>query len=318
MLVLDGAAIRASVSMTQVVDCLEEVFQEDCVIPLRQVVPLPGGKASRLFVSMPAFDQRGAGVVKIATVSPSNPEKGIPAVQAVIVAISELGTPIAVLDGNVVTHLRTGAASALASRYLSRADSAHLVVIGTGALAPMMAVAHCAVRPIRWVSVWGRRRERAIAAAAAIRSQVNQGIQVVVAETLEQAVPTADIVSCATSSPTPLLLGRWVRPGTFVDLVGSFSPSTREADDEVVRGARLFVDTFDGALVEAGDLIQPLNSGLIDRNRIEGELTDLVRGRVIGRRSQDEITLFKSVGTAIEDLAATRLIVQSHQRARAG
>ena len=100
-----------------------------------------------------------------------------------------------------------------------------------------------------------------------------------------------------------MLLGRWVRPGTFVDLVGSFSPSTREADDAVVRSARLFVDTFDGALAEAGDLIQPLRSGLIDRNQIEGELADLVRGRIVGRRGQDEITLFKSLGLAIEDLA---------------
>jgi ornithine cyclodeaminase/alanine dehydrogenase-like protein (mu-crystallin family) len=309
MLVLDGAAIRASVSMKQVVDCLEEAFRADCVVPLRQVVPVPGPEATRLFVSMPAFDQHGAGVVKIATVFPSNPEKGVPTVQAIVVAFSELGTPTAVLDGNAVTYLRTGAASALASRYLSRADSVHLVIIGTGALAPMMAAAHCAVRTIRRISVWGRRRERATATAAVVRSQVGRDVQVVVAEALDQAVPTADIVTCATSSPTAVLLGRWVRPGTFVDLVGSFSPATREADDEVVRRARLFVDTFEGALAEAGDLIQPLKSGLINRNRIEGELADLVRRRVVGRTTRDEITLFKSVGTAIEDLAATRLIV---------
>jgi len=309
MLMLDGAAIGRLVSIRQVVDCLEEAFRSDCLVPLRQVVAVPGAEPTRAFVSMPAFDPSGAGVVKIATVFPRNPEKGKPTVQAIIIAFSDLGTPTAILDGNVVTYLRTGAASALASRYLSRLDSAHLVIIGTGELAPTMAAAHCAVRAIRRVSVWGRRRERATATAATIRGRVDPAVRVVVAEALDEAVRTADIVSCATSSAEPVLLGRWVRPGTFLDLVGSFSPATREADDDAVSRARLFVDTFEGALAEAGDVIQPLRSGLIDRSRIEGELADLVQNRVAGRTSPEEITLFKSVGTAIEDLAATRLIV---------
>jgi ornithine cyclodeaminase len=126
---------------------------------------------------------------------------------------------------------------------------------------------------------------------------------------MDAAVASADIISCATSSATPLLAGRLLRPGVFVDLVGSFSPSRRESDDDVVRRSRIFVDTLEGAMAEAGDILDPLRRGVIDRQKIEGELADLVRGRVSGRASRDEITLFKSVGTALEDLATAQLAV---------
>jgi ornithine cyclodeaminase len=258
---------------------------------------------------MPAFDQKGVAAVKLVTYFPDNPARQLPTLQSSIVLFSETGTPIALLDGTSVTHLRTGAASALASRYLSRANSAHLVVVGTGALAPSMAAAHCTVRPITQISVWGRRSERAAETAAVIRSLVSSEIEILVSDSLEQAISTADIISCATSSSTPLLAGRWLRPGTFVDLVGSFSPSKRESDDEVIRRSRIFVDTFEGALAEAGDILDPLCRGVIDKKQIEGELCDLVSGRVVGRSSDDEIILFKSVGTAIEDLAASRMVI---------
>jgi ornithine cyclodeaminase len=130
-----------------------------------------------------------------------------------------------------------------------------------------------------------------------------------VAESVEGAVAAADIVTCATTSKTPVLLGRWLKRGVFVDLVGSFKPSTREADDDVVLRSRIFVDTFEGALAEAGDLLDPLERGVLSRERIEGELADLVSGRVTGRANPDESIVFKSVGTAIEDLAAVQLIV---------
>jgi ornithine cyclodeaminase len=258
---------------------------------------------------MPAFNPNGDGVVKIATVFPDNQVRGLPTIQASIVVFSQTGTPVALLDGAVVTRLRTGAASALASNYLSRVDSSHLVIIGTGALAPSMAAAHCAARPIEKISVWGRRHERADEAAAAIRALVSRDIEVSVALSLETSVRDADIISCSTSSPTPVFSGKWLRPGTFVDLVGSFSPTKREADDDAVMRSRIFVDTFEGALTEAGDLLDPLARQVITRGRIEGELADLVCGRVKGRKNRDEITLFKSVGTAIEDLAAAQLVV---------
>jgi alanine dehydrogenase len=304
---LSAEQIRASVRMPRLIESLRQAFQDEHVAPARQVVQVPGGAGQRLFLSMPAFDQRGAGAVKVLTYFPDNPDSALPTVQAVIVVFSERGTPLAVLEGTLVTRLRTGAASALASSYLSREDSAHLVVIGTGALAPQMAVAHCAVRHIRRISVCGRRRERTEATAEDLRAALPD-VELVVAASVESAVASADIVCCATSSTHPVLEGRWLKPGTHVDLVGSFTPHTREADDEVVRSSRIFVDTFEGALAEAGDLLDPLARGVIDRCQIEGELADLVRRRVSGRTTPDEMTVFKSVGTAIEDLAAAQMI----------
>ena len=172
-----------------------------------------------------------------------------------------------------------------------------------------MAAAHAVVRPIERIDVWGRRPERVQATVEEIRSLVGPRVDVRAAAAFEDVVRQADIISCATSSTAPVLEGRWLASGAFVDLVGSFTPQMREADDEVVRRARIFVDTFEGALAEAGDLIGPIERGVIPRKQVEGELADLVRGRVHGRRSAEEITLFKSVGTAIEDLAAARLVM---------
>jgi alanine dehydrogenase len=309
MLVLTAEKIRALASLPRLTECLKEAFRRECIVPLRQVATIPGGEAGkRLFFSMPAFDVEG-GAVKLLTYLPDNQSKGLPNIQGAIVVFSAAGAPLALLDGTVVTQLRTGAASALASQYLSRADSAHLVIIGSGALAPIMAAAHCAVRPITCVSVCGRRPERAAVTAASIRSLVGDEIEVRVADSVAEAVGRADIVSCATSSATPVLLGKWLRAGAFVDLVGSFLPSCRESDDDVVLRARIFVDTFEGALAEAGDIIEPLARGIISRERIEAELADLVCGRAAGRLDAEEITVFKSVGTAIEDLAASRFLV---------
>lgn len=311
MRVFDAAEILALAPMPRLIECLREAFRDPPNPPGRQMTPIPGGKGDRLLLSMPAFDRDGGGTIKLVTLFPDNGEKGLPTIQAALVVFSESGTPVALLDGAMVTRLRTGAASALASTYLSRPDSAHLVVIGTGALAPYMALGHCTARPIGRVTVAGRHEERAKRTAAEIRSLIGDGVEVELATSLEKVVPVADIVCCATSSAQPVLAGKWLRPGAFVDLVGGFSPTKREADDEVVQRSRLFVDTYEGALAEAGDLLQPLESGLITRDRIEGELSDLVSGRATGRRGADEITLFKSVGTAIEDLAAVKLIVEA-------
>lgn len=309
MLVLAAEHIRALTSMPALVECLRAAFRGECSAPARQVLPLPGGAAGRLLLSMPAFDSDGSAMVKLATVFPDNEASGMPTIQGAIVVFSDRGTPIALLDGAIVTKLRTGAASALASTYLSRLNSAHLVLIGTGALAPYMALAHCTVRPVTRISVYGRQPDRAAATAAAVRALVGAQVQVRVADAIEHAVASADIVTCATSSAMPILAGRWLAPGTFVDLVGSFSPSKRESDDDVVKRSRIFVDLHEAAFSEAGDILEPLGRNVIDRSRIEGDLADLTSERVVGRRSDDEIIVFKSVGTAIEDLAAARMIV---------
>jgi ornithine cyclodeaminase len=309
MLTLTAHQIRALAPMPRVVACLEAAFRAGCVAPPRQILHMPGESDGRMMLVMPAFHPEGGASIKMATVFPDNASKGLPTIQAAIVVFSSTGAPVALLDGTTVTHLRTAAASALASRYLSREDSAHLVLFGTGALAPAMVEGHCAVRPIKRVSVCGRRPERAAATAEEIRSRIGDQVDIVVPDSIDAAIATADIISCATSSATPIVPGKLLKPGTFVDLVGSFSPSKREADDDVVRRARIFVDTFEGALSEAGDLLEPLARNIITRERIEGELADLVSGRVRGRANADEIILFKSVGAAIEDLALSRLLV---------
>jgi alanine dehydrogenase len=313
MLVLNAEQVRARAPMAALIGALREAFRSACVAPVRQAAKVPGGTEQRLFLSMPAFAANGGGIVKLVTVFPDNAHQGIPTVQAALVVFSASGTPVALLDGTMVTYLRTGAASALASTYLSREDSSHLVVIGTGGLAPFMALAHATVRPIRRISVCGRSAARAALTAAAVRSLVAPEVDVIAADSVQAAVATADIVSCATRSATPVLAGKWLRAGVLVDLVGSFSPATREADDDVVRDSRIFVDSFAGALTEAGDLLDPLSRGVIARERIEGELADLVTQRVRGRVSHEEIVTFKSVGSAIEDLAAAQMIVTAPQ-----
>jgi alanine dehydrogenase len=180
----------------------------------------------------------------------------------------------------------------------------HLMV-GTGALAAHLIAAHTAVRPIRQTRIWGRDPQKAAALAARL---VAAGTPAVPVADLEAAACEADIITCATLAREPLIRGAWLRPGTHVDLVGGFTPEMREADDAAVVRARVYVDT-DAALHEAGDIVQPLRSGHLARERIVGDLFGLARGTCPGRRDPADVTLFKSVGTALEDLAAAQLAV---------
>ena len=185
-------------------------------------------------------------------------------------------------------------------------------MVGAGALAPYLIRAHASVRPLRKIVIWNRTQERAEALAAELSSQ---GFQARAADDLEAAMRAADIVSCATLSSSPLLRGSWLQPGMHLDLVGGFKPTMREADDKTLRLARIYVDTRAGALTEAGDIVDPLRRKVIREQDIQGDLFDLCRGRVKGREAPDEITLFKSVGTAIEDLATAMLIWRGLGRA---
>jgi ornithine cyclodeaminase len=213
-----------------------------------------------------------------------------------------------VLDGTELTRRRTAAASALAARYLARADAARLLMVGTGALAPHLIESHALTRPIRSVRVWGRRAE---AAMAVVRALSGRHFDVEVAADLEAAVGWADIISCATLADAPLVRGAWLRPGQHLDLIGAYTPAMRETDDVALTRASIYVDTRAGALRESGELVQAIAQGSISAADIRGELADLARGRVGARRSAGEITLFKSVGSAIEDLAAAELALRA-------
>ena len=295
--------VHAALDYAALVEALRMQFAAQACAPVRSSHAVtPAG--DRLLL-MPAWDGVSLGV-KLVTVFPGNRARGLSSVAALYVLMDgTTGHPIALVDGEALTLRRTGAASALASSYLSREDASHLVLVGTGALAPFMAAAHCAVRPIRRISVWGRNADHAQRTVATLRSSNLPAQQ---ADDLATALADADIVSCATTSRQPVVQGRDVRQGTHVDLVGAFTPEMRESDDALVARATLFVDTFAGALKEGGDLVQPMSRGVITRESVRAELADLVTGAHPGRRTRDEVTLFKSVGTAVEDLCAARLV----------
>lgn len=299
---IDAAATRVALPMRELVDALHDAFVAGADTPLRHRHALPDGATLLL---MPAWQGRIAFGVKIVTVFPGNGALGLNAVASTyLLCDGTTGRHLAIIDGNEITGRRTAAASALAGRYLARADAQHLLIVGSGHVAGLMAEAWSTVRGIRHVAVWNLRHAGAERLAAQLRVA---GFDARATTDLEAAVREADIVSCATLSQTPLIRGAWLRPGTHLDLVGAYLPTMRECDDEAVRRARIFIDT-DAALAEGGDIIQPLQQGVIAREAILGTLFALCRGEVQGRRDAAEITLFKSVGSAIEDLAAAALV----------
>ena len=314
MLTLDANQVAEALPYDELIRELAIAFAADTNVPLRahHEVPVPDGNAGTLLL-MPAWQPGGSIGVKIATVFPDNATQGYPAVFASYVLMSaETGIPVAVLDGSEITLRRTAAASALASSYLSRSDASKLLMVGTGNVAPHLVAAHAVARPIEEVCIWGRRREAADKLAASLPPAA---FNVSVSENLQQAVGEADIISCATLASEPLIRGDWLLPGQHLDLVGAFKPDMREADSHAVSRAAVYVDTRAGGLAEAGDIVQAIDDGSISEADIRGELRDLVTGACEARASTEAITLFKSVGTAIEDLAAAELAYRNHVRA---
>jgi ornithine cyclodeaminase/alanine dehydrogenase-like protein (mu-crystallin family) len=303
---IDAAAVHAALGWPALIAALGDAFRAGANSPVRSSYAVTA-EGDRLLL-MPAWDAASLGV-KIVTVYPRNRARGLASVSALYLLLdAATGHPLAFIDGEALTLRRTAAASALASTYLSRPDAHRLLVIGAGALAPYMAAAHCAMRSIDSVEVWGRTPARAEAVAAALRAQ---GLPAAACDDLEGALARAEIVTCATTAREPLVRGALVRPGVHVDLVGAFTPEMRESDDVLVERAAVFVDTFAGALKEAGDLVQPIAAGRITREHVRAELADLAAGRHPGRSSREEVTVFKSVGTALEDLCAARLSFSS-------
>ena len=255
---------------------------------------------------MPAWESGKSVGVKLVTVSPENGKKDLPAIQGIYILFDgDTGTPKALIEAKTLTARRTAAASALATSYLARPDSTKLTMVGTGVLAPNLIQAHAAVRPIKDVTIWGRDLKKAEDLAKEIN---NLGFTAYAEENLEKAVSSADIISSATLSKTPLISGSWLKPGQHIDLVGAYRPDMREADDEAIKRSSIFVDTYAGATKEGGDIVIPLQSGILSREDIKADLFDLTQGKHKGRSSVEEITYFKSVGHALEDLAAAQLV----------
>ena len=298
--------VHSALPWAALADALEDAFTAgDSEAPLRHAHALGAGGTLLL---MPAWSPMALGV-KLVTVMPEAAQRGAGTVQASYLLLDRTtGQPRALIDGEALTSRRTAAASALAAQLLARPDAQRLLVVGAGRLAPWMAQAHVALRPdLTHVDVWGRSAD---AAEVVVETLREEGIDAEVALDLRHAVEQADVITCATTAREPLLHGAWLKPGAHVDLVGAFRRDMREADDAAVLRARVFVDTFAGALAEAGDLTQPIERGVVAREHVRGELAQLLRGEVEGRLHRDDITLFKSVGSALEDLAAAALVVR--------
>lgn len=263
------------------------------------------GETSGSLILLPAWLPGQHFGVRLTTAFPGNAARNKPVrAGCYLVGDAKTGDLLAMLDGPALTARRTAAASALAASYLARAESERMLMIGTGALAPHLIAAHASVRPIHSVLIWGRDRDK----AAGLAHRLNRrNLKVAPAEDLEKAVGGADVICCATSAHEPILKGAWLPEGVHVDLVGGRTPQMREADDETMTRARIFVDTREAAEQQAGDLVAPLAAGVITPFDIAGDLFELTRGDRAGRRFQNQITVFKSVGHALEDLTGAQV-----------
>ncbi len=298
----DADAVTQATPWPKLLAALTKAFASPHVAPDRHIhrIAVPGAEDATALI-MPAWIEGEHFGVKLANIFPSNSRLGLPAVSAAyLLCNGRTGAIEALIDGGTLTARRTAATSALASRLLSRADSRTLLMVGAGRMARLLVEAHRAVRPVERVLVWARRPEQAEALAAACGAEV--------VGDLDRALAAADIVSAATLSTVPLIRGAMLRPGTHLDLVGAFTPLMREVDSEAVARATVFIDTEGGARAEAGDLLQAEAEGRFRWDEVAADLAALVTGRHPGRRDETEITLFKSVGAAIEDLAAARLV----------
>ncbi len=310
MQIIGAEELRARLAWPALEAALEAVFRDGCAAPLRHRHAIPGeGGTEGMLLLMPAWGGRGNDAggghtgVKIVHVQPGNGARGLPAVQAVyLLSDGATGLPLALLDGGELTDRRTAAASTLAGRFLARRESARLLLLGSGRVAAALAEAWCARFPIRQVAVWSRSRDNA---ARLVARLVAHGLPAEIAACTDPR--GFDIVSCATLSEVPLVRGAEVDPGTHVDLVGAFRPTMRESDGALMARATLVLDTRAGGLAEAGDVVQAIAEGAITEAHVAAELADLCRGHHPGRTRPEEVTVFKSVGWAGEDLAAAAL-----------
>ncbi len=304
-------------------DALKAVATGDAMLPLRTIIRLPN--SVNAFGTMPAVLGAGNGAsigAKIITVFPGNDATPFDSHIGVVLLFDAVnGSLLAIADASSITAIRTSAVSGLATRLLANADASELAILGAGVLALPHLDAVCAVRPIKRVRVWTRSGGEAGGRAQqfAERARARHGaLEIVVCESVREAVDGADVVCTITSSRIPVLEGAWLSPGTHVNAVGASLATARELDSAAVSRARLYVDRRESALAEAGDFLVPRSEGAITDAHIVGELGELVLGAIPGRTSASEITLFKSLGLAVEDVAALRHIYTRAQAIGAG
>ena len=316
MLVLAADEVRQALPMRAAIDAVKEAYRAlsagRAEVPLRLSLPVAPHGGVSLF--MPAFvaGEEEALTVKVVSVFPHNPERGMPTIYAAVLVLEpDTGRPIALLEGGTLTALRTGAASGAATETLARPDSRVLAVFGAGTQGRTQAEAVCTVRPIERVWVYDISRERAEAFASEMAGFGAIPQDVRVAESPREAVREADVICTATISTKPVFDDADLKPGAHINAIGAYTPEMAEIPPETVARALVVVDSREAALAEAGDLIQPIKAGIITEEHIHAELGEILLGRKAGRSSDDQITLFKSVGVAVQDAMAAQMALRN-------
>jgi ornithine cyclodeaminase len=313
--ILSGGDVRRAVTMAEAIQAVREAYVQlstgQAVVPLRTPVPVEGREAVTLFMPayLPASDAMAA---KIVSVFPGNLERGLPLIHAVVIVVdAETGRPVALMDGTYLTALRTGAASGVATELLARPGARVAAVFGAGAQARTQLEAICTARSIEKVWVYDALPE---AATAYVEEMKGRGqpipTDIAIAGSPAEAAGDADVICTATTSNTPVFEDADLRPGAHINGVGSYTPQMQEIPAQTVARAKVVVDSRSASLVEAGDLIIPLREGLIADADIHGEIGEVAAGAIAGRESEDEVTFFKSVGVAVQDVAVAGLVLQ--------
>ncbi len=316
---LNSEAVRRHLTFERCIsavrDAMVAVSNKTIDMPSRLVSPLVDQSGFLALMPGSASDPQVYGV-KVLSLHPANPAAGLPTIQGFVILFDhKSGTPVAIIDGAEVTAIRTAAASGLATELLARKDAKTHAVIGTGVQARSHIEAILAARPeIEATMIWGRDPAKADAVAREISGKTGHNVRAVAR--VEEAAG-ADIISMVTGATEPVLEGKWLRPGTHVNLVGPHKATEREADSETLLRSRVFVDSFDSAMREAGDILIPINEGVYSADRIIGEIGNVVQSKIQGRLSEADITLYKSLGLVAQDIyAAFELLKHANAEAK--
>lgn len=308
MLMISDDQIKKHLSYGELIDALRRMFQSDYTMPVRHhhFYQTASGHENTMIL-MPVWNKKYMGIKQV-VVAAQNHQHHLPAIHAIYTLFdAETGVPLAMMNAAELTSVRTACTSALAAEYLAPKNARHLLVVGSGKVAAHLVQAHSEVRHYEKITVWTRNHQKLNLFVQKLR---DDGYPVAAAEDLETAVKEADVISAATLSPTPVICGQWVKRGAHLDLIGSHKPDTREADDDAILKSDIYVDSREGALHETGELAIPISNGILQPGAVKATIRELCTGLHPGRQSENENTLFKSAGLAVEDLAAALLVYQ--------
>ncbi len=311
--IIDESFIRENTNFSQLIELIKKEFSNpSLLVPQRHHHDFPNPEigADSTLLLMPAWNPGKEAGVKVVTVSPENSQFDLPSIQGTYIYLdAKNGSLKGILDAKELTVKRTAATSALASSFLSKKNASSLLMIGTGALSTNLIKAHASIRPIQKVFVWGRSFKKAQQICAQLQ---NENFDLTPIKSIEEKISEVDIISCATLSKKPLVLGKYLKAGQFVDLVGAYKKDMREADDETILKSKIYVDTY-GGLMESGDMAIPIEKGILKESDIQADLFELCKEPKKGRKNKEEIIVFKSVGHALEDLVAAGYYYQKHK-----